>query len=41
LGLVEIRRFSCSHVCRKSDGHVLFSILGSFLPYITIIASNM
>jgi len=30
LGLVEIRRFSFSHVCRKSDGHVLFSILESF-----------
>jgi hypothetical protein len=28
LWLVEIRRFCCSHVCRQSDGCVLFSILG-------------
>ncbi len=27
LWLVEIRRFCCSHVCRQSDGCVLFSIL--------------
>ncbi len=40
LRLVEIRRFRCSHVCRQSDGCVLFSILEVFLPYITIIASN-
>ncbi len=26
LWLVEIRRFCCSHVCRQSDGCVLFSI---------------
>ncbi len=30
LWLVEIRRFCCSHVCRKSDGSVLFSILEAF-----------
>jgi hypothetical protein len=40
LWLVEIRRFCCSHVCRQSDGSVLFSILEVFLPYITIIASS-
>ncbi len=40
LWLVEIRRFCCSHLCRQSDGCVLFSILDGFLPYITIIASN-
>ncbi len=40
LWLVEIRRFCCSHVCRKSDGCVLFSILKVFLPYITIICKN-
>jgi hypothetical protein len=28
--LVEIRRFCCSHVCRQSDGCVLFSILEGF-----------
>jgi hypothetical protein len=28
------------HVCRQSDGCVLFSILEGFLPYITIITSN-
>ncbi len=38
--LVEIRRFCCSHVCRQSDGCVLFSILEVILPYITIMASN-
>ncbi len=40
LWLVEIRRFCCSHVCRQSDGCVLFSILciEGCLPYITIIA---
>ncbi len=31
LWLVEIRRFSCSHVCSQSDGCVLFSILEGFL----------
>jgi hypothetical protein len=40
LWLVEIRRICFSHVCRKSDGRVLFSILEGFLPYITVIASN-
>ncbi len=40
LWLVEINRFCCSHVCRQSDGCVLFSILEGFLPYITIMASN-
>ncbi len=40
LWLVEIRWFCCSHVCRQSDGCVLFSILEDFLPYITIVASN-
>jgi hypothetical protein len=30
LWLVEIRRFCCSHVCRQSDGCVLFSILEGF-----------
>jgi hypothetical protein len=40
LWLVEIRRFCCSHVCWKSDGCVLFSILEVFLPYITIIGNN-
>ncbi len=40
LSLVEIRRFCCSHVCRQSDGCVLFSILERFLPYITIISNN-
>jgi hypothetical protein len=40
LWLVEIRRFCCSHVCRQSDGRVLFSILEVFLPYITMIPSN-
>ncbi len=30
LWLVEIRRFCCSHVCRQSDGCVLFSILEVF-----------
>ncbi len=40
LWLVEIRRFCCSHVCRQSDGCVLFSILEVFLPFLTIIASN-
>jgi hypothetical protein len=35
--VVEIRRFCCSHVCRQSDGYVLFSILeGCF----AIIACN-
>jgi hypothetical protein len=34
LWLVEIRRFCCSHVCRQSDGCVLFSILeGCFAIY--------
>ncbi len=37
LWLLEIRRFCCIHVCRQSDGCVLFSILeGCF----AIIASN-
>jgi hypothetical protein len=40
LWLVENRRFCCSHVCRQSDGCVLFSILEGFLPYITIISNN-
>jgi hypothetical protein len=40
LWLVEIRRFCCSHVCRQSDGCVLFSFLEVFFPYITIIANN-
>jgi hypothetical protein len=41
LWLVEIRRFCCSHVCRKSDVCVLFSIiLEVFLPYIIIISNN-
>ncbi len=40
LWLVDIRRFSCSHVCRQSDGCVLFSIWEGFLPYITIISKN-
>jgi hypothetical protein len=40
LWLVEICRFCCSHVCRQSDGSVLFSILEVFLPYITIISNN-
>jgi hypothetical protein len=30
LWLVEIRRFCCSHVCRQSDGCVLFSMLEFF-----------
>jgi hypothetical protein len=30
LWLVEICRFCCSHVCRQSDGCVLFSILEGF-----------
>jgi hypothetical protein len=30
LWLLEIRRFCCSHVCRQSDGCVLFSILEVF-----------
>jgi hypothetical protein len=30
LWLVEIRRLCCSHVCRQSDGCVLFSILEGF-----------
>ncbi len=30
LWLVEISRFCCSHVCRQSDGCVLFSILEGF-----------
>jgi hypothetical protein len=30
----------CSHVCRQSDGCVLFSILEGFLPYITIISKH-
>jgi hypothetical protein len=40
LWLVEIRRLCCSHVCRQSDGCVLFSIFEVFLSYITIMASN-
>ncbi len=40
LWLVEIRRFCCSHVCRQSDGCVLFSILEGILPYVTIISKN-
>ncbi len=32
LWLVEIRWFCCSHVCRQSDGCVLFFILEVFLP---------
>ncbi len=40
LWLVEIRRFCCSHVCRQSDGCVLFSVLEVILPYITIISNN-
>jgi hypothetical protein len=40
LWLVETRRFCCSHVCRQSDGCVLFSILEGFLPYFTIMSSN-
>jgi hypothetical protein len=35
LWLVEIRRFCCSHVCRQSDGCVLFSVLEVFFPYIS------
>jgi hypothetical protein len=31
LWLVEIRRLCCSHVCRQSDGCVLFSIFEVFL----------
>jgi uncharacterized protein YjbI with pentapeptide repeats len=40
LWLVEIRRLCCSHVCRQSDGCVLFSIFEVFLSYITITDSN-
>ncbi len=35
LWLVEIRRFCCSHVCRQSDGCVLFSILEGFFCHIS------
>ncbi len=35
LWLVEIRRFCWSHVCRQSDGCVLFSILEGFLRHIS------
>jgi hypothetical protein len=40
LWLVEIRRLCCSHVCRQSDGCVLFSIFEVSLSHITIMASN-
>ena len=40
LWLVEIRKLCCSHVCRQSDGCVLFSNLEVILPYITIISNN-
>jgi hypothetical protein len=38
--LVVGGRLCCSHVCRQSDGCVLFSILEGFLPYITKISNN-
>jgi hypothetical protein len=40
LWLVEIRRLCYSHVCRQSDGCVLFYIFEVFFSYITIMASN-
>ncbi len=40
LWLVEIRRLCCSHVCRQSDGCVLFSSFEVFLSYITIMSKN-